>query len=110
MELSETSSRSNSCSSSVVTLLKTFRRSRIGYRRRHGAPPISPTAKAFRDTPTPSRTELRILRSVPGALSRLKKSGATGGCFEPPVSSQLIKKGQEHWRAKTHASGTQPDN
>ena len=30
----------------------------------------------------------------------------TGGCFEPPVSSHFQAGKQEHWRSKTHASGT----
>ena len=34
------------------------------------------------------------------------KMGVTGGCFDPPVSSHFTAGKQEHWRAKTHASGT----
>ena len=50
--------------------------------------------------------------TVPNAIRfqqrkpKVAKIGATGGCFEPPVSFHFIHRKQEHWRAKTHASGT----
>ncbi len=45
------------------------------------------------------------LRQTEFPLRTVETQGTTEGCFESPVSYSFIA-GKEHWRAKTHSSGT----
>jgi len=63
----------------------------------------------FSVKPAFSRRKTLVLTSGTWYLTTAKIVGATGSSFVPPLSSTRIAgKNEEHWRAKTHASGTQP--